>query len=104
MSQDRQHENDGSRGKDPFHREIAGIYAGWKSRQRTPKSEGSYASRAIANVAQKIQWPAAAIDRHLTDAAIAEVPLEKMEALGEAIKARARALHARHSGKDQRTA
>lgn len=104
MSQDRQQGNDRSRGTEPFDREIAGIYASWKSQQRTSRSDGSYASRAIANVAQRIQWPASAIDRHLQDAANAEVPLEKMEALGRAFIRRAQELHAQRDQRGQRSA
>lgn len=86
----------GPRRHDPpdprFDREIAGIYATWKSRS----GDGAYASRAIANVAHRITNPARVLDRHLEDAVIADVPLELIRELGRALIRRVDLLAVKH--------
>lgn len=75
--------------RDPqFTKRVAGIVATWRGRR-------CYASRAIANAAQEIVFPLSRIDRMMRDAVAADVPLERIEELGDAIKDRARELHAR---------
>jgi hypothetical protein len=86
----------GPRRHDPpdpyFDREVAGIYASWKSRD----GAGRYASRAIANAAQRLQFPARLLDRHLEDAVLADVPLDRIRELGRALIRRVDVLAARH--------
>jgi hypothetical protein len=74
-----------------FDRDIAAIYARWKVR-----GQGRYASRAIANVAQREQFPARVIDRHLEDAILGDVPVEWVKELGRALIQRVDVLAAKH--------
>lgn len=82
-----------ARAADPrFDREIAGIYATW----RASGGRGRYASRAIANVAQRMQFSARVLDRHLEDAIVAGVPVDRVRDLGRAFIRRADVLAVRH--------
>lgn len=76
--------------KDPkFSRRVAGVVAAWKR-----SGVGPYASRAIANTAQHIVCPCSRLDRMMRDAIAADVPLDRVEALGYEFITRARELHA----------
>lgn len=66
-----------------FDRAIAGIYATW----RTPDGR-HYASAAIARVAKRQQFPARFLNRHLTDAFEAKVPLARIRELPRQIDQR----------------
>lgn len=54
---------------------------------------GPYASRAIANTVHEIQFPIRGVDRLIRDAIEANVPLDRVRALGLLLAKRAEILH-----------
>jgi hypothetical protein len=74
-----------------FDRRVREVIGSW----RMDGGEGAYASRRIANTVHELQFPCRSIDKQMRDAIEEDVPLERVERLGQLLIERARELHAR---------